>query len=314
MNRVLEEMLRHYVRPDHADWDKHLEAAEFAVNNSWQESIRNTPFFLNYGRHPRPPTLTDLSGHMGEGPTAREQAQDLQERVQQAKKYLRASQERSRQRVNAKRREVHFAEGDQVLLSTENLSSTRMGGATVRKLMPRFMGPFPVAECIGAVNVRLALPKAWTRVHPVFHVSLVKPYVAPGSARANAREHVAGDPPPPVQWLEGEPVYEVERILAHRESQVRGRKKNAAKKPVGKKTTSLQFLVRWRGCGPEYDTWEPQSGMHGCAKELRRYKASVGLPLLPEEQGGARYDPAQTAELVRRLTGAEEHAASGPTL
>ena len=40
-----EEVLRAYVADDHKDWDRHLACAEFAINNAWQESIQNTPFF-----------------------------------------------------------------------------------------------------------------------------------------------------------------------------------------------------------------------------------------------------------------------------
>ena len=43
-NRVLEEMLRHYVSPTHDDWDEHLDMAEFAINDAWQESVQETPF------------------------------------------------------------------------------------------------------------------------------------------------------------------------------------------------------------------------------------------------------------------------------
>jgi len=46
-SRTLEDMLRHYVGPSHHDWDNHLAAAEFAINNSYQESIKTTPFCLN---------------------------------------------------------------------------------------------------------------------------------------------------------------------------------------------------------------------------------------------------------------------------
>eukprot|EP00983_Pelagomonas_calceolata_P035847 1121741-Pelagomonas_calceolata.AAC.1 len=55
MNRTLEDMLRHYVSPKQDDWDTHLAAAEFAINNSYQESIKTTPFRLNYGRDPQIP-------------------------------------------------------------------------------------------------------------------------------------------------------------------------------------------------------------------------------------------------------------------
>ncbi|KAJ9509119.1 hypothetical protein QJQ45_001603 [Haematococcus lacustris] len=46
-NRTLEEMMRHYISPAQHDWPLHLALAEFAVNNSWQESIQSTPFLLN---------------------------------------------------------------------------------------------------------------------------------------------------------------------------------------------------------------------------------------------------------------------------
>ena len=56
MNRVLEDMLRHYINPRQDNWDDLLPAAEFAINNAFQESIQNTPFYLNNGRHPRLPS------------------------------------------------------------------------------------------------------------------------------------------------------------------------------------------------------------------------------------------------------------------
>jgi len=51
-NRALEEMLRHYVSPTHDDRDEHLDMAEFAINDAWQESVQGTPFMLIYGQHP----------------------------------------------------------------------------------------------------------------------------------------------------------------------------------------------------------------------------------------------------------------------
>ena len=50
-NCTLEEMLRAYVCNEHNDWDEKLACAEFAINNSWQEAVRSTPFFVNYGQH-----------------------------------------------------------------------------------------------------------------------------------------------------------------------------------------------------------------------------------------------------------------------
>ena len=41
MNRVLEEMLRAYVGPAHNDWNLKLPLCKSAINNAFQESVRN---------------------------------------------------------------------------------------------------------------------------------------------------------------------------------------------------------------------------------------------------------------------------------
>ena len=51
-NKTLEEMLTHFVNPTRNDRDQHLDAAEFACNNAWHESIKTTPFLLNSGQQP----------------------------------------------------------------------------------------------------------------------------------------------------------------------------------------------------------------------------------------------------------------------
>ena len=55
VNRVLEDMLRHWCAPDQRDWDQYLKLAELAVNNAWHESTRETPFMLTFGQHPHTP-------------------------------------------------------------------------------------------------------------------------------------------------------------------------------------------------------------------------------------------------------------------
>ena len=48
VNRILEDILRHYVSPTEDDWDLYLSLVEFAYSNAWQESIQTTPLMLNH--------------------------------------------------------------------------------------------------------------------------------------------------------------------------------------------------------------------------------------------------------------------------
>ena len=56
------------------------------------------------------------------------------------------------------------------------------------KLNPRFIGPFRILERIGPVAYRLELSPELSRIHNVFHVSMLKKYVLDLS-------HILKDPP-----------------------------------------------------------------------------------------------------------------------
>jgi hypothetical protein len=51
VNQIVEDMLRACVLNDDPKWDQHLPLTEFLYNNSYQESIKMSPFEALYG-HP----------------------------------------------------------------------------------------------------------------------------------------------------------------------------------------------------------------------------------------------------------------------
>jgi hypothetical protein len=55
-------MLSACVMMDGPKWDKHLPLAEFSYNNSYQESIKMSPFKALYGRPCRTPLSCSESG------------------------------------------------------------------------------------------------------------------------------------------------------------------------------------------------------------------------------------------------------------
>ncbi|KAJ9518065.1 hypothetical protein QJQ45_009986 [Haematococcus lacustris] len=103
MNRVIEEMLSHYIRPDQKDWAEHLPLVEFAINNAKQESTHCTPFYLNYGYHPRVAELLDLPQRV---PQAHEFVANARQAVEQARQCLARAQKRMKAYQDTKRRDA----------------------------------------------------------------------------------------------------------------------------------------------------------------------------------------------------------------
>ncbi len=100
MNRILDDMLRHYVNPRGTDWDEFLPAVEFAVNNAWQESVRAMPFFLNYGGRPRGPNGPRVNSGV---PDAKATRVRLHEALKEAKTFLQAAQSRQKRYADERR-------------------------------------------------------------------------------------------------------------------------------------------------------------------------------------------------------------------
>jgi hypothetical protein len=258
MNRVLEETLRHYVNARQSNWCELLPMAEFAINNSWNESVQNTPFFLNYGQHPQTPMSVSSQSTV---PNAVRFTETMQKSLQLAKQYLQQAQDRQKKYADQKRAPVQYQIGQQVLLSSKNL---RVAPGLAKKLLPKWVGPFQIERTIekrgSTVAVQLALPMDW-KLHDVFHVALIRPYRSDGTVQ----------PPLPAQWVADEPLYTVDRILDHRF------------KRVGRKSCT-EFLVKWKDAPSENNSWEPEDSLtQQCSDLIEQYWS-----MLPEDQAGGK--------------------------
>jgi len=113
-----------------------------------------------------------------------------------------------------------FYKDNLVLLEATNLQATHLKA----KLAPRHYGPFKVIWA-SPMNCKLELPPQM-RIHPVFHNSLLKPYMETTAHGPNFAR------PPPEIVGEEEGYYEIEKIL--QSCPTRNHK-------------STQYLVHWKG-------------------------------------------------------------------
>ncbi|MBW0567359.1 hypothetical protein O181_107074 [Austropuccinia psidii MF-1] len=89
-----------------------------------------------------------------------------------AAKCIGKAKEYNKQRWDRTHMELDFKEGDQVLVSTLNFNNLK----GPKKMRDSFVGPFTIIRLIGKNAVEVKLTEGFSRKHPVFPVSLVKPY------------------------------------------------------------------------------------------------------------------------------------------
>ena len=174
-NRTLEESLRSYVNYHQDNWDEYLPLIEFAHNNVIHSSTSYSPFFLNYGQHPRTPITAALGPECIINDTAANVITNLYDTLDSALTNIEKAQEQQAKHANKHRRDFEqFNVGDQVLLSTTNLKQTGPGRAA--KLSPQRIGPFTITRVLSKLNYELDLPDIMNKKYNVFHVSLLTKY------------------------------------------------------------------------------------------------------------------------------------------
>ena len=99
--------------------------------------------------------------------------------------------------------DMEFQVGDLVFLKLHPYCQQTVYRRAYQKLASRFYGPYQIEEKVGKVAYKLKLPEG-SRIHPVFHVSLLKRRV--GETKATITEL-------PSLTDDGEIIMEPEAIL-----------------------------------------------------------------------------------------------------
>ena len=117
-----------------------------------------------------------------------------------------------------------------------------------KKIRPKRAGPFKVKKVKESLTYQLELPKTW-KIYDSFHPVHLMPY------RETPQYGPVKTQPPP-DLIDNEEEYEVDHIVRHKRNN-RGQ---------------WLFLIRWKGYGPEDDSWEPASNLKHSKESLEEYK------------------------------------------
>jgi hypothetical protein len=223
LNQTLEQYLRCYVNYRQNNWVELLPIAQYAYNSAVTESTKMSPYMANYGFEPQVFYEPMPAKQMNQ--TAKFRITQMKEIQRQLTQDLRFVGIRAAKYYDSNRSAAPtLKEGDKVYLLRKNIKTKRPSA----KLDHVKIGPYIIKKKIGRLSYELDLPEG-TKIHPVFHVSLLEP--AHEDTPLDTRTRIVN---------EEEEEYEVEDFMDYQE--IDGEK---------------HYLVKWKDYPHSENTWEP---------------------------------------------------------
>lgn len=255
VNKLLTTMMRAFIAGKKDQWAVWIHLLEFAYNSAVHSSIGTTPFHLLLGFHPRTPLdftgtrRSDDVGNRALGPEAITFLENFAMHRESARQAIAKAQDQQAKSFNKGRRPIpDLKKGDQVLVNPHALEWVESKGEG-KKLTQRWIGPFDVMQRINPNVYRLRMSNLYPGL-PVFNYQHLKKY-EPSPAEYGERSSL---PETRTRRPEQE-EYEVEKIIAERRTK-----------------KGLEYLVRWEGYSPLYDTWEPKRALTNAPEIVAKWQ------------------------------------------
>ncbi|KAL6226009.1 hypothetical protein ACLB2K_004857 [Fragaria x ananassa] len=164
---------------------------------------------------------------------------DTNEKIKVVRNRLKAAQSRQKSYADVRMKDLEFQVGDWVFLKLSLWKGVVRFGKC-GKLSPRYIGPYEIIERVGYLAYRLALPPELSRIHNVFHVSMLRKDIVDPS-------HV----------LEEQPI-SLHKDLSYEEESVQILDR---KEQVFRSKSIPLVKVLWRSHQVEEATWESEEQM-----------------------------------------------------
>lgn len=179
-------------------------------------------------------------------------SKDMSAALERARKNILDAQLQQATHFNASRSDERFAVGDRLLLERAGINLKNLSRPP--KYDSPLIGPYLVLDVDERGNWKLELPSALSSVHPWFSRSKLVRYTEPSTvplSRPVTR--------PEALEIEGQPEFEVEKILGRKGSRSRPK-----------------YLVKWLGFDSSENSWEDAYNLHNAQGAIQDYLASIG--------------------------------------
>ncbi|MBW0584559.1 hypothetical protein O181_124274 [Austropuccinia psidii MF-1] len=236
------------------DWITLLPAVQLAYNTSQHSITGKTPALVEKGCNPLLPVDHLKKNLLTIHPTVKDFHDMWKRPCDIAAKCIAKEKGYNKQRWDKTHMEPDFKEGGQVLVSTLNFNNVK----GPKRMRDSFVWPFTIIKLIGRNAVEDKLTEEFSRKHPVFPVSLVKPYFQPEQGKFPSRKKIFT--PPEIVEVEDSPGPVSKRIRA-RKIRLNGKDQR-------------KYLVRFKNQTADKDKWLAEDSIPDGKLHLRRFRAS----------------------------------------
>ncbi|XP_020257138.1 uncharacterized protein LOC109833751 [Asparagus officinalis] len=191
------------------------------------------------------------TGYKGNSPAAYRFAKEWQDQNELARSCLNKASKKMKKWADKKRRHMEYQVGDLVLVKLSTLDQHK---GLHKSLIRKYEGPFPIEKRVWNVAYRVKLPPT-VKYHPVFHVSMLKPY------HQDMEDPDRGKSSRAPIGIRMEFDKEAEEILADRTVREAN---NHPRLILADRTVReannhprLEYFVKWKSLPDSENSWEP---------------------------------------------------------
>ncbi|KAK3031128.1 hypothetical protein RJ639_035126 [Escallonia herrerae] len=225
----------------HAGGERTLAFNKLCFNSRKSSSIGKSAFEIVNGQQPLLPHTVNVP-NAGKSPRAISFSEEWRQNIDLAHSYLEKAARRMKKHADKNRRSQEFNVGDKVMVKLLPQDRKFLRGRHSR-LLQKYEGPLTIVKKIGRMAYKVDPPHWWSRqLHPVFHVSMLKPFYEDTADPSRGQIKRQGLKP-----------------------------KVAGKVIIASRKRHQEYLVKWQGHMDEENTWERAADLSTYADKIEAY-------------------------------------------